>query len=388
MQSEASVQLEGNPDFKQGLDERVRREQFRLLASHLPVVLPGSLLIALMLAWGFWNVTDHTAILMWLFAMVIIVTGRLASASYLSRSVGRKRTEHWLKIVLLAGSFISGCVWGSAGILFFDPENAYGFALLVIVLGGLVAGSLGFHSYYFPNFLLFALPAFLPMTLEMLLLPKDFYTLIGVMMSLFLLLNLFYAKRYAEMIENSIRLQFANDALLKQLKATNRELHEYSYTDPLTGIGNRRQFDLDFEQTWAVAKTTAAPVSLILLDVDHFKEYNDAHGHPQGDEVLKNLALVLLDVCDEQNVRGRPMRIGGEEFALLLKGNLHQAANVAEAIRHAVRYGHDQTVTASLGVAMAHPAKGGSRNALLDAADKALYQAKMGGRDRVICAQQ
>ncbi|WP_457667601.1 diguanylate cyclase [Thiolapillus sp.] len=384
-----STELDGSAGLTPVLDERVRREQYRLLSNHLPVVLPGSLLIAVLLAWGFWNTADHAAILVWLGLLIIVVSARLGLASYFSRLPAQPDTDRLWRNTLLLGSFISGCIWGSAGVLFFDPENAYGFALLVIVLGGLVAGSLGSHSYYFPNFPLFAIPEFLPLMAGLLAVENDFYTLIGVMMALFLMLNLFYSKKYADMIERSIRLQFANDALLERLKASNRELHEYSYTDSLTGIGNRRQFDLDFDQTWQVAGATEAPVCLILMDVDHFKEYNDTYGHPQGDKVLMSIALVLLNVCEEQKVRGRPMRIGGEEFALLLKGDLELAIDIAETIRESVRNMNmdkevKHRVTASFGVARAHPARGSSRGALLDAADKALYKAKAGGRDRVI----
>ncbi len=374
------------------LEKRVRREQFRLLASHLPVVLPGSLLVAMLLAWGFRDTTDHVVIGVWLAALTVVIVLRLVFSYRFSRQPADYRNDTFLRTTLLAGSFVSGCLWGSAGILFFDPGNAYGFALLVIVLGGLVAGSLGSHSYYFPNFLLFAIPEFLPLMSELLFLEGEFYTLIALMMTLFLLLNLYYSMKYADMVEHSMRLTFANDALLQKLKASNRELHRYSYTDPLTGIGNRRQFDMDFEQTWQVAETTKTAVCLILMDVDHFKAYNDAFGHPQGDQVLKNIALVLLKVCEEYKVRGRPMRIGGEEFALLLKGELDLAMNTAEIIREAVSsmendaQSEGQSVTASFGVATACPADGGTRTALFGAADEALYKAKTAGRNRVVSA--
>ncbi|WP_456415418.1 diguanylate cyclase domain-containing protein [Thiolapillus sp.] len=385
--------MDNNIGLVQNLDQRVRREQLRLLSSHLPVVLPGSLLVAVLFAWGFWNTAGHTVIGAWLAVLVVVIFVRLALSYYFCHQPRSQLNDNLLKQSLLAGSFISGCLWGSAGLLFFDPDNAYGFALLVIVLGGLVAGSLGSHSYYYPNFLLFAIPEFLPLTAKLLLMEDDSYTLIALMMSLFMLLNLYYSKKYANMIEHSIRLQFANDALLQKLQASNRELHEYSYTDPLTGIGNRRQFDMDFEQTWQSASTTKAPVCLILMDVDHFKAYNDAYGHPQGDQVLKKIALVLLQVCEKYKVRGRPMRIGGEEFALLLKGDLELAANTAEVIREAVSNmkadaGVDRVVTASFGVAMAHPAEGETRTALFRAADEALYKAKTAGRNCVIVFAQ
>jgi len=391
MQTDLSANLDGNARSSGNLDQRVRQEQYRLLASHLPVVLPGSLLIAVLLVWGFWDSSDQTASLIWLGILLAVISARLGFSGYFSRQPENAARDRTLRNALLIGSFVSGCVWGSAGILFFDPENAYGFALLVIVLGGLVAGSLGAHSYYLPNFVLFAVPEFSPLMGELFLLGSEFYLMTGVMMALFLMLNLFYAKKYADMTEHSIRLQFVNDALLEQLRASNRELHKYSYTDSLTGIGNRRQFDLDFEQTWQVAVATQVPVCLILMDVDHFKEYNDTYGHPQGDEVLKGLALVLLKVCEEYKVRGRPMRIGGEEFALLLKGDLELASSTAETIREAVGNikidsHRGRAVTVSLGLAMAHPADGDVRETLFDAADKALYKAKTAGRNRVIAA--
>ncbi len=393
MEQELSIEVEEDAGLPTALERRIRQEQFQLLSSHLPVVLPGSLLVAFLLVWGFWDTSSHTAAVIWLVVLVTSVALRLGLSIYFSRQAQERQDDTLLKKVLLIGSFAGGCVWGSAGILFFDPGNVHGFALLIIVLGGLVAGSLGSHAYYFPNFLLFAIPEFLPLMSKLVFLEDDFYTMIALMMSLFLLLNLYYAKKYADMVKHSIRLQFTNDALLQKLKVTNRELHRYSYTDSLTGIGNRRQFDLDLEQTWSVAESTGTPVCLILMDVDHFKEYNDAFGHPQGDQVLKNIARVLLHVCEERKVRGRPMRIGGEEFALLLKGDLDLATATAEFIREAVRNMEDpvrtgRSVTASFGVAMAHPAEGDTRTALFHDADEALYKAKEAGRNCVVSANR
>lgn len=387
MDSEAKLEsdlLDPVPD----LDRRVRKEQMKLLANLLPVALPGSLLVAVLLAWGFWGVVDHFLISVWLGVMLLVNVSRLYVLNIIHRLDDEVSAEIWLYRVLLLGSAIGGLLWGSVGFLVFNPENPYGFALLVIVLGGLVAGSLGSHSYYFPNFVLFAVPAFLPLILYLLLLGNEFYTFIASLMLLFMGMNLFYSKKYSEMSEQSIRLKFSNDALLKKLRNSNRELQQHSYTDPLTAIGNRRQFDMDFEQTWQVAKTTAVPICLILMDVDHFKVYNDTFGHPEGDNVLKDIALALLQVCEEHKVRGRPTRIGGEEFALLFKGELPQALQVAEVLRKTIKALQSKgAVTASFGVAIAHPAVGGSPQVLFQSADEALYQAKDVGRDCVVCTQ-
>ncbi|BAO44556.1 GGDEF domain-containing protein [Thiolapillus brandeum] len=370
-----------------GLDQRIRHKQFMLLVGHLPVVLPASLLAAGLVGWGFWHHVDQGIMMLWLGAMFILSVGRVLVSWYFKRQPDDLSKDPQLKWFLLLGAFASGSVWGMAGIWFFDPANAHSFAFLVIVLGGLVSGALGSHSYYFPCFVAFVIPEFLPLVWEFSRQQGEMYPLITLVMLLFLLLNLYYSKQQENIISSAIRLQFANDSLLHELRSANRKLHRYSYTDPLTGIGNRRQFDLDMEQTWQVAETTGAEVCLILLDVDHFKVYNDRHGHPRGDEVLKDIARTMLRVCEECKARGRPMRIGGEEFSLLLKGGLEEARTIAETMRQAIGslypMEEEPRITASFGVASVTPSRGETRKKLFQSADRALYQAKTGGRDRV-----
>ncbi len=368
------------------LDDRIKREQFRLLAAHLPVVLPASLLAAVLVGWGFWGRVESWILFSWLACLLLLAGARTFMSRWFMKHADRADRYWQMKWFLLTGAALSGIVWGAAGVFFFDPDDAYGFAFLVIILGGLLAGALGSHSYYFPSFVAFAVPEFVPLIWEFSHQEGEMYTLIMLVMLLFLSLNLYYSKKYEDMVVSSIRLRFANDSLLNELRASNRELHQHSYTDPLTGIGNRRQFDLDMEQTWQVTETTGARVCLILMDVDHFKAYNDEFGHPQGDRVLQEIARVMLRVCEEHKVRGRPMRIGGEEFALLLKGDLEKAREIAEIMRQAVRNlsGEGERITASFGVAMVCPVEGGTRKMLFQSADQALYQAKAGGRDRVV----
>ena len=162
--------------------------------------------------------------------------------------------------------------------------------------------------------------------------------------------------------------------------------------DGLTGIANRRSFDSDINELAAQAMNTGDDLCLIILDVDHFKLFNDTWGHQTGDEVLKLVATTI-----QQNVRGqdRAARYGGEEFAVILPCTpLVGAATVGENIRQAmerqqfVARESQQTIgdiTVSLGVACYEPGE-----PLLDwigRADTALYQAKHNGRNRVCSAQ-
>jgi diguanylate cyclase (GGDEF)-like protein len=125
------------------------------------------------------------------------------------------------------------------------------------------------------------------------------------------------------------------------------------------------------------------PLSLILLDVDHFKSFNDTFGHPAGDDVLRQIASAMSGCCRTTDV---PARIGGEEFAVLLPGTGTEGAEVlAERIRQAIEAGPWplRPVTASFGIATLGPT---GPQSLIEAADRALYQAKHTGRNRIVSA--
>jgi len=174
---------------------------------------------------------------------------------------------------------------------------------------------------------------------------------------------------------------------LAQLQKT---LEELSYKDGLTGVANRRMFDSVIEKEWVEAGRSRQPLSLIILDIDYFKQYNDHYGHLQGDICLRRVAQTLL----EASTRSRDFlgRFGGEEFILILPDtDAQSAASVAERCRKLildqgiahVRSSVSQTLTISAGVATIVPSAHGERVDLIELADKRLYQAKQKGRNRV-----
>jgi diguanylate cyclase (GGDEF)-like protein/PAS domain S-box-containing protein len=169
-----------------------------------------------------------------------------------------------------------------------------------------------------------------------------------------------------------------------------RELEVLSYRDSLTGVANRRMFDTLYPVEWAKARAAGEPLSLVVIDIDYFKQYNDHYGHVQGDECLRRVAQAL-DTCGSRS-RDLCARFGGEEFILLLPATDEDAArNVAERCRkllahkeipHA-RSGVGRTVTVSLGVGTVVPGAQDDPNVFLDRVDRRLYQAKSAGRDRI-----
>jgi diguanylate cyclase (GGDEF)-like protein len=181
-----------------------------------------------------------------------------------------------------------------------------------------------------------------------------------------------------------------NELALKNadLEAANRHLHDQAITDALTGLYNRRHFQDNLDKEMRRCEREERPLSLLLLDLDHFKQYNDRWGHTQGDEELRRVAAQVL-----KSIRTTDMafRYGGEEFAVLLPScTKEQAAEVAEKIRtavgaHGTRAGVLGRTTVSIGVAT-FPRDGRAARGLVDTADGALYAAKAAGRDRVSLA--
>ncbi len=180
----------------------------------------------------------------------------------------------------------------------------------------------------------------------------------------------------------------------RQLEAMNQRLQRLSSQDGLTGLANRRRFDESLDIEWRRATRAAAPLSLVLLDLDHFKAYNDTCGHQAGDECLKKVAVVLSRAAKRAGELAA--RYGGEEFVVFLPNtDMEGSTSVANQIRvgvEALAIPHVSSpvsphVTVSVGVASTVPTRGAPQTVLLTVADRALYRAKHQGRNRVEVAE-
>lgn len=173
---------------------------------------------------------------------------------------------------------------------------------------------------------------------------------------------------------------------LEQQRRVSRELRASALTDELTSLGNRRAFDEALDLLSRGDRADAGSFSLMMLDLDHFKRYNDSHGHLAGDQALRVTGALLREALRPGDVA---TRFGGEEFAVLLPAtDLERARLVGERIARDFRIADwpFTRLTASIGVAEARP--GETAEALVERADQALYAAKLAGRDRVAVAPQ
>lgn len=227
-----------------------------------------------------------------------------------------------------------------------------------------------------------------------------FALLLAALMVFLIITSEWMSKSFSEMVETSLeRAAMSKDlsSLTESLKTRNlqlqdarKQLAEQATIDEMTGLRNRRGVNIIINDELGRMKRAQLPVSLIVLDVDHFKTYNDNYGHPAGDQVLQRIATVMLEMTNRSGEFAA--RMGGEEFAMFFPTmKLAAALEVAERVREGVlnlRIPHEKSltsefVTVSIGVVSCVPEWELEFDELLQAADDALYESKTSGRNRI-----
>jgi diguanylate cyclase (GGDEF)-like protein/PAS domain S-box-containing protein len=182
---------------------------------------------------------------------------------------------------------------------------------------------------------------------------------------------------------------------ITERKKAEEQLKRIAFMDGLTGVANRRHFDTTLDLEWRRAMRSAKPISLIIVDVDYFKNYNDLYGHLAGDSCLQKIAHTIRDSL--RRAGNFAARYGGEEFAIILPDtDTEEAYFFAESLREKIEHLNiehtdsrvGKNVTVSLGVSTTVPQKESLHDELISLADKALYKAKQGGRNCVVRASE
>ena len=181
------------------------------------------------------------------------------------------------------------------------------------------------------------------------------------------------------------------NGMVERLREGREKLEQLAVTDPLTGISNRRHLMETLKNETSRASRSETTFAILLVDVDHFKKFNDTHGHLAGDEALKAVADVLKEAMRQVDFVAR---YGGEEFLVLLPdtgidGAVRAAERIRERLAKRILAVREQSVTVTLSTGVAEfPTDGNSPESLIASADTALYQAKRRGRDRVVRASR
>ena len=334
------------------------------------------MVIACILCWTLWGRLASFKLLTWL--AVLAATAVVRLLMYQAYFRVRPRGEAILRWErpYVATLLLSSLTWG-VGVLWLMPpgETVEQFVILFFV-AGLVGGSMATYSAHRGMTVAAMLSVLVPSTVWLFLQPGHMALGMAVAASTFMVGALRGTKVLSSAMQSSLRLSH-------ELRQANAVADHIARTDELTGLNNRRAFMELGEQMVKLCRRQDKPLSALLIDVDHFKQINDTHGHGAGDLVLQRVGALLAQQFRAADVCGR---IGGEEFAVLLADtDAAAAAAVAEKLRQTVATAtvpwHAQTlqVTVSVGVACHNDHLG----TLLHRADAAMYQAKGAGRNRV-----
>ena len=349
--------------------------------ANIASVAGGTLLGAM-----FWDIASRPVILAWgaAYLLMIWIRYRLAQR-FRGTPPGPDTSGRWARYFRWV-VFLSGVLWGAYGVYLATLSNPLQLAVVTLTLGALLSGAAIAYSVLISAFLAFSVPTLLPTGVYLLTRREPDAVFLGVLLLIWMFFMYRSARRFRDFAILSLGYQFENAQLVDQLNGLAR-------TDALTAIANRRGFDEALATAWARALAGDGRVAVITCDVDHFKAYNDAYGHPQGDGCLRAVADVLARTAAQTG--GLAARLGGEEFALLLPGgDAARAQAVAEAMRRdmeALAIPHcgapdTAVVTVSFGVAAVVDGREADVQSLLADADRALYVAKSRGRNRVVLA--
>lgn len=370
----------------------VQAEQIRLVyAQSITIQLLG-LVTGFVAVSMFWQVASHFWLTVWAGCHLVLSLVRLSITTWFSRLDPENQDviTRWGPIYV-AGTALSGLVWGGLS-LFFEPGwPAQHQITLFAIYTGITAGAFNTNTPHFVSFPAFYLPAVGILSYTVLALPEDAWMQLGLLLLIYVALMYASALKFHNRLSQSLEIRFENERLVKQLAESNRMLSQIADHDALTGIPNRRAMDRHLGNEWNRHCRSSQPLSLLFIDIDYFKQYNDTYGHEGGDHCLVRVAELL---CRQVQRPGEMVaRFGGEEFAVILpETDTVHARIVAESIRTALEKqciphagsGISDFLTLSVGISSIVPDLGHSMDDLRQTADLALYEAKHLGRNKVV----
>lgn len=367
-------------------------KQIAYLVKHSSLIFLGNMVLASIIIIAFYNHTNKPALLFSWFGLTLIVCiAKLSHNMYFSshykliqKQDSDKKLQAWVNSHILFTTLLS-ILWGAAGLLLF-PESLIHQTLLIVALSAVLISSITTLAASKKIFHLQIALLLLPIAGRLIIMEGHDYKILAAMIVIMGLITTVVAHYVYK--------------VLYELHRSQQQTESQAHTDQLTQLANRRYFDKHFKAEWRRAMRNQQPLSLLMIDVDHFKLYNDNNGHQAGDQCLKALSRCMKSIAKRQG--DLVARHGGEEFAILLVNTPEKSAKqLAETLRQNIiqlKIPHQSpsslldVVTVSIGISSCIPrAQRNSQTGedinypamLLGAADRAMYQAKAHGRNRV-----
>ncbi|WP_268800377.1 GGDEF domain-containing protein [Pseudomonas huanghezhanensis] len=359
--------------------EQVHTDRLQQLFRQSVFAVAGSYTGALMLCWLCWDRLSHEEVAGWLSLLTLSTLLRVLMFVMYFRAPEHERTpqrwefKYWLTLIFSAG------VWGGGALLVMPVDDLLSQSLVMLFTVGMSVAAVSCYSAYRYMTLVSMALVLLPCTLWLLFQPSSMQTGIAISVLVFTSFVVSATRKLSDALEQAFRLT-------REMERAHSISNYAAQTDELTGLKNRRAFFEGAQQLFGDCLHGQRPLCALMLDMDHFKQINDTHGHQVGDHVLRQIGIVISATFRACDVHGR---LGGEEFAVLLPDtHVEVARDIAQQVVHAIaalKSEPVQRMTASIGVASTDS---GSHDLyhLMNRADEALYRAKALGRNQVAVA--
>ncbi len=360
------------------MKDKILLKQIQLLYSHLPITILTGYVAMFFVIFVVGEEINHTEFIYWLIFFNVFMCSRIVNViAYHQQELTIANLKFWDRLNY-TGTIIYGIFWGTFTLFFSANWPLQNQVALWLLVTALMAGASASYSILLRYYLAYVVPIFLLSFVTLAL--NQYYFIMLVIFIFTVMLSLtaynFYRKQY-EIILNQVILEDAN-----------LELANLAVKDPLTGLLNRRAFEDRYQQEWARHIRIKKPLSVLMIDVDYFKNFNDHYGHDEGDRCLVELSRIFRSALHRPG--DMLARYGGEEFIILLPETDNIGAlEVADRIHSILKsknilheYAkHEKRLTVSIGIAIVLPQKNYDPKLIQIIADKELYKAKASGRN-------
>lgn len=352
-------------------------------------------LTSFVVLWVYWPILDHSYLIAWVILLNGLYALRIGAVAVLRRTPITEQNLQFRTLLAVLGALFSGIIWSALAYQEIDVWPPAYQAIIYLIFTGVIAGAFNSHTSLYFSFVAFATPQLIGLFFAASAYADTGRNQIMGLLALYCILMLFTSYRHHKSVVRLISTNDENDQLARELQYANDHLEEanarlakQARTDSLTGLSNRRHYEHRLKIEWKRHQRFERPLSLIMVDIDYFKEFNDHYGHLAGDKCLVSVADVLCR--NASRAHDLTARYGGDEFMIILpETDATSAAVVAKKImddlsHRAIANEHAKgknVLTLSLGIVSCIPSTLDELNVFVNSADEALYKQKQAGRD-------